>query len=1381
MRLIKNSFITKIILSIVLISLCFSSVFAPSAEATRLKLNDGDFYYSGTTKGTYEPPTDWGNWLINFLKEVVDFLLGIMTYGIRAVFLGWTALLEKILTWALESAAGIDEDIDNGTVSKTKSVADDNITVQAIVFNKVPILNVNIFDYDLSKFNEVSPTGLTDPSAAPDTVTYDDNNTVMIIKKAVAEWYYILRYVAIAFMLIVLIFVGIKMAISTISKDKALYKRMLIDWVVGFLLLFFMHYFMIAIIDFNEVLLRIVETTPFTAGTEMDKKELDDTAENKRKQNEEVELSIYDEIRTRAYDPKLTNGTLGTIFYMVMVYYAYRFTLVYLKRYLVIVVLTLLAPAVAVSYAFTKSMTGKGTFFSTWLNEYIVNIIIQPVHAILYSSFVSIALSISLINVSGMFLSFVILHFMLKADIIFRKIFNLSGKAGLAGDVGENTSYKQLLEGFKAGTNAMLGGKIGKELAKKSPITKLAMKPAKFAGRNLVYLASKASDKYGFLDYQKKFEDTLKQVKDSKKQLDEYVSENQEYDRLIPVWTASRDADKALLEEKIEQGYDESDDEYREIEDRIKSMDERIENAKQAKSYREKDIEKLQKRLGKLNKKQQKKYDRAVNMTTGFVIARKLQKFLDYNNYSEWSEEKQKRVRLKNKKKSLYGLKWLKVTENSLDAKIRENLKSENLLGLSSKDKQILKESSAFLKKGLIGFFGTFFGLPLMIAEPAIGLPMLSMGISNSIDIYGSNGNHNISGPRLGGEERRYSFNRFSAGSIKTISEGTIEQANIEKDEMVVNNVKYNHTKLYKAIMTGAPVSVTTLKGVGLLTLGVPIIPAAIGVFNTPKATQTLIENVFGNYRNYANKVDYQHFKQLRKLQEEMEKDEVYYVTSYLTREYSDSFNDVIESYNQEVESMTDEELQKEENIERGISVDINGEELKISDSSNVKIEETIIKNAIKKYAKSRGKGDLSKIPLDEITIVGIERELEADLQNYGIISKVDKVSDVIDDVDSKISICYKELESGEIGKLDVIDGDVSGRFFEEKDVEVSEHVLQQEFDVDNSQQIILDTIIEQLQINDTTDVRALDSDQIREIVLERFNQIKESNRSESSVKTEEVARLLMQEKEKVSEESGQSLQVESEENSNREGRQQGNESKQPNNEYSQKKAEHIEDSIDKLIDFQLRNIRSLNENNSGNGGEQSSKKKETVNREELKQNAKQRRMEKLQQILETAALEGEDHVIEEVKSAEVKSSDEIVEMLLLQKAIKEENLEAVELKIPSKKPNRRYLNQPVEGGLSNSSVPNYSENNVGENDTRNSGDKRVHIDNSGDRKVETGNLGDRKVSSRSGDMRVNSNRTGDRKVNDTEQKKTYGPVINIIDDLIYNNNYNKNGGKSNG
>ena len=173
--------------------------------------------------------------------------------------------------------------------------------------------------------------------------------------------------------------------------------------------------------------------------------------------------------------------------------------------------------------------------------------------------------------------------------------------------------------------------------------------------------------------------------------------------------------------------------------------------------------------------------------------------------------------------------------------------------------------------------------------------------------------------------------------------------------------------------------------------------------------------------------------------------------------------------------------------------------------------------------------------------------------------------------------------------------------------------------------------------------------------------------------------------------------------------------------------------------------------------------------------------MEKLQQILETAALEGEDHVIEEVKSAEVKSSDEIVEMLLLQKAIKEENLEAVELKIPSKKPNRRYLNQPVEGGLSNSSVPNYSENNVGENDTRNSGDKRVHIGNSGDRKVETGNLGDRKVSSRSGDMRVNSNRTGDRKVNDTEQKKTYGPVINIIDDLIYNNNYNKNGGKSNG
>ena len=51
-----------------------------------------------------------------------------------------------------------------------------------------------------------------------------------------------------AAMLLVLIVVGIKMATSTLASDKAVYKRMLVDWVVGVIILFAIHYFMIFVI-----------------------------------------------------------------------------------------------------------------------------------------------------------------------------------------------------------------------------------------------------------------------------------------------------------------------------------------------------------------------------------------------------------------------------------------------------------------------------------------------------------------------------------------------------------------------------------------------------------------------------------------------------------------------------------------------------------------------------------------------------------------------------------------------------------------------------------------------------------------------------------------------------------------------------------------------------------------------------------------------------------------------------------------------------------------------------------------------------------------------------------------------------------------------------
>ena len=47
-------------------------------------------------------------------------------------------------------------------------------------------------------------------------------------------------------LLSVLIYIGIRIIISSASQDKAKYKQRLIDWLVAFCLLFFMHYIMVA-------------------------------------------------------------------------------------------------------------------------------------------------------------------------------------------------------------------------------------------------------------------------------------------------------------------------------------------------------------------------------------------------------------------------------------------------------------------------------------------------------------------------------------------------------------------------------------------------------------------------------------------------------------------------------------------------------------------------------------------------------------------------------------------------------------------------------------------------------------------------------------------------------------------------------------------------------------------------------------------------------------------------------------------------------------------------------------------------------------------------------------------------------------------------------
>ena len=411
--------------------------------------DENGFIYTGVAKiEGYKGSVPFGKWIQKSLLQILDYMIGIMTYATRAVIVGWTAIFERLFMdgivnaitgvtnkrddgWQqdpnsiddIDKEAEEKEKADNETKDQPQASGDENdandyisegmqriadiggnvqlttsskadVTVENIVYNKIPVLDANFFNFE---------------SAGGAVV--DENGIIYIIKENVAIWYYVFRTMAILIMLIILLYLGIRMAITTVAEKKAVYKQMLVSWVAGFILVFTIHYIMYFIINVNETFISWI-VPKYEDGTE---------------------ISLYESVRTKAYSLKATTGTAGLVMYMVLVYYSIRFLILYFKRYLTIMILALISPFVAVSYAVQKiNKNGKGgEMYGNWMRDFMYSVILQSMHALIYTIFVQTALDLSENSVSGIFIAFIFMNFMLKVDPITRKIFGFSsGKGG---------------------------------------------------------------------------------------------------------------------------------------------------------------------------------------------------------------------------------------------------------------------------------------------------------------------------------------------------------------------------------------------------------------------------------------------------------------------------------------------------------------------------------------------------------------------------------------------------------------------------------------------------------------------------------------------------------------------------------------------------------------------------------------------------------------------------------------------------------------------------------------------------------------------------------------------------------------------------------------
>lgn len=290
------------------------------------------------------------------------------------------------------------------------------------------------------------------------------------LRPTVAAWYIVLRNLAIVGSLSILIYIAIRIIISSSSSDKAKYKQRLYDWLISICLIFIMHYIMAGsnlFVDKLSGMLNSVQKPKYIPVMVLD--DANDKQKIKRALTDNVsalvsnniikdESSIDDlftvqdgketfiwptnlmgilRIQTQMVKQKSTVAYAGyTILYGVLVLFTVSFTVTYLKRVLYLAFLTIIAPFVAMTYALDKLKDGSAQGFNNWFKEYMVNLLIQPIHLLLYTVLVSSAIQLA---ESNLIYGIVAIGFMMPAEKLVRRFFGINAtetQGLLAGPAG---------------------------------------------------------------------------------------------------------------------------------------------------------------------------------------------------------------------------------------------------------------------------------------------------------------------------------------------------------------------------------------------------------------------------------------------------------------------------------------------------------------------------------------------------------------------------------------------------------------------------------------------------------------------------------------------------------------------------------------------------------------------------------------------------------------------------------------------------------------------------------------------------------------------------------------------------------------------------------
>ncbi len=324
-----------------------------------------------------------------------------------------------------------------------------------IFSNKIALLDVNFINPNTYKAVE--------NSSGASELAQSAAGSKFKIRDTIASWYKAFRNIAIVGLMTVLVYLGIRIVLSSTAADKAKYKESIQDWLVALCLVFIIHFIMSGILMITS---KFTEMLDATANTKIHVHVVNGGTNGDLK----FTTNLVGYVRFKAQNSDAGDCATYTIMYLALVLYTVMFTFTYFKRFLYMAFFTMIAPLVALTYPIDKVKDGKAQAFDMWFKEYTMNAIIQPVHLILYSVFVGSAMDLATRNP---LYAVVALAFLTSAEKFVKKMFGLdkaSTPAGLAAMAGGALAMKgvgnvvgKLAGSGKGGSGGRSSGSSGED------------------------------------------------------------------------------------------------------------------------------------------------------------------------------------------------------------------------------------------------------------------------------------------------------------------------------------------------------------------------------------------------------------------------------------------------------------------------------------------------------------------------------------------------------------------------------------------------------------------------------------------------------------------------------------------------------------------------------------------------------------------------------------------------------------------------------------------------------------------------------------------------------------------------------------------------------